>query len=849
MRADGGHANEDQDVQAVRGVVWPRPDKSGAVAPFPGAFSADLKRFPEETSPIAAEEQRLEESVAMETPSQLRLVPEGMLYVWVYQARRLVFRSVFAPMYERHGLHLRCYLVSAHGEQIGVVCESRKNYSGNMNNPLWRRPNDRARDRSRGHFELPIVSSPAFLLPTENTQLKIEIVCGILVVASAQMDLPELWERKQMKSDMQPQADESEAHDDYVLVEPHWVSLLGEDAGAIEVMLEFCPRPESVGDSEQNGERDEFSDDDDNEFDDDETPILASVLPEDNNAVANSGPVMLDCYEEPQDPEKEESEEAALVSAEYDRLKQRALMRRRRHEISDPRKLSDASTASSSACTVMVTNNGTTTLYIPSQCQSANVTSPPSSAITSFVADTNPDASAQDRLMEKQLWDLYYNGISSDQLPPQTSLHSFMNRASSMMSQQSEFSSRRSEASSMFSRKPSTCASDVLAYNELIQDMEMSLSAAAAEKNASPSPNDAEGSDGSTQADDVLEGPDKKDNPASPPVRVVPWTYKKPELLNRHGQPIKSSLKRFTYSPFADNNNEPHGEASSIQETRSKGVVLFDPDCLPKRLQASFEQNTAEADEEQKKKQMNLGRRRSVPVNQHLATAAAAAAAVASTNNATTNCRSSNSSSSSNDSQPAGRVGRAVSGDADESTSPEMDRPAVQRKRSASLHSLTDLYRQTTLRELEPSDHQAAAERWMQRYQQRQHALLPPESKKKFEAPLVMRDPTGRGDRDRGDSRAPIPIAPPRRNSHGNQNTIAINGALLGVGKFIKVGKVTGVVRYIGPTHFASGTWIGIELCERKGKNNGTVKGCEYFTCAPDHGIFIRANRLDLSVE
>lgn len=837
MRTDGGHASEDQEVQAIHGIVRSRPVKSGAVAPFLGAFSADLKRFPEETSPIASEEQRLEESVAMEASSQLRLVPEGTLHVWVYQARRLVFRSVFAPMYDRHGLHLRCYLVSAHGEQIGVVCESRKNYTGNMNNPLWRRPNDRARDRSRGHFELPIVSSPAFLLPTENTQLKIEIVCGILVVASAQMDLPELWEKKQTKSDAQPQGDESEEHADYVLVEPHWVSLLGEDAGAIEVMLVFCPRPERAGGSEQNGERD----DDDNEFDDDKTPILASVLHEDNNAGA-SGPVMLDCYEEPQDQEKQQSEEAALVSAEYDRLEQRALMRRRRHEITDPRKLSDASTVSSSACTVMVTNNGTTTLYIPSQCQSATMISPPSSAITSFVADTKPDASAQDRLMEKQLWDLYYNGISSDHMPPQTSLHSFMNRASSMMSHQSEFSSRRSEASSMFSRKPSTCASDVLAYNELIQDMEMSLSAAAAEKNASPKPNDAEASDETTTPNEVREVPDKDDNLASPPVRVVPWTYKKPELLNRHGQPIKSSLKRFTYSPFADNNNELHGEQSSIQETRSKGVVLFDPDCLLKRLQASFEQNTAEADEEQKKKQMNLGRRRSVPVNQHLATAA-----MAGRNNATTS-RISNSSSSSNDSQPAGRVGRAVSDDATESTSPETERPVVQRKRSASLHSLTDLYRQTTLRELEPRDHQAAAERWMQRYQQRQHVLLSPDSKKKFQAPLVMRDLAGR-DRDRGDSRAPIPIAPPRRNSHGNQNTIAINGALLGVGKFIKVGKVTGVVRYIGPTHFASDTWIGIELCERKGKNNGTVKGCEYFTCAPDHGIFIRANRLDLSVE
>lgn len=837
MRADGGHASvneaHDHELQTQWGVVRQRTAKSGAVAPLPSVFSADLKRYAEETSHIASEEQRLEESV--EASSQLTLMPEGTLHVWVYQARRLVFRSVFAPMYDRHGLHLRCYLVSALGEQIGIVCESRKNYSGNMNNPLWRRPNDRARDRSRGHFELPVVSSPAFLLPTENTQLKIEIVCGILVVASAQMDLPALWEAKQLKtSDTQPQGDD---YDDYVLIEPHWVSLSGEDTGAIEVMLEFCPCPESVKGSDQNEERGEFSDD---EYDDDETPILASVFHEDNNAVANSGPAMMELYEEPQDQDDEE--EAALVSAEYDSLEQRALMRRRRYEITDPRKLSTASTASSSACTVMITNNGTTTLYIPSQCQPANVSSSgPSSAITSFVADINPDASAQDRLMEKQLWDLYYNGISSDQLPPQSSLQSFMNRASSMMSHQSEYSSHRSETSSMFSRKASTCASDVLAYNELIQDMEMSLSAAAAAEKSAPIPGDAERIDETTKSIEA----DKEENPASSPTRV-PWTYKKTELLNRHGKPIKSSLKKFAYSPFARNNNEPQGDGqpSSIQETRSKGVVLFDPDCLPRRLQASFEQNIVEADEEKKKKQMNLGRRRSVPVNQHLATAAAANA-VTGRNNSTTS-RSSNSSCSSNDSQRACRVGRAVSGDLNES--PEMERPAVQRKRSASLHSLTDLYRQTTLRELEPRDHETAAERWMQRYQER-HVLLPPESKKMLDAPLAMHDPAGRDRGDHCDSRVPPPIAPPRRNSNGSQNTIAINGSLLGVGKFIKVGKVTGVVRYIGLTHFASGTWIGIELCERKGKNNGSVKGCEYFTCAPDHGIFIRANRLDLSVE
>ncbi|OJJ47225.1 hypothetical protein ASPZODRAFT_1923408 [Penicilliopsis zonata CBS 506.65] len=47
-------------------------------------------------------------------------------------------------------------------------------------------------------------------------------------------------------------------------------------------------------------------------------------------------------------------------------------------------------------------------------------------------------------------------------------------------------------------------------------------------------------------------------------------------------------------------------------------------------------------------------------------------------------------------------------------------------------------------------------------------------------------------------------------------------------------------VRFVGPTHFAAGDWIGIELDEGTGKNDGAVQGERYFDCEPGFGMFIR---------
>ncbi|KAJ6008372.1 hypothetical protein N7540_012348 [Penicillium herquei] len=47
-------------------------------------------------------------------------------------------------------------------------------------------------------------------------------------------------------------------------------------------------------------------------------------------------------------------------------------------------------------------------------------------------------------------------------------------------------------------------------------------------------------------------------------------------------------------------------------------------------------------------------------------------------------------------------------------------------------------------------------------------------------------------------------------------------------------------VRFIGSTHFAVGDWIGVELTEATGKNDGAVQGERYFDCEAGFGMFIR---------
>ncbi|XP_043476457.1 kinesin-like protein KIF13A isoform X2 [Leptopilina heterotoma] len=67
---------------------------------------------------------------------------------------------------------------------------------------------------------------------------------------------------------------------------------------------------------------------------------------------------------------------------------------------------------------------------------------------------------------------------------------------------------------------------------------------------------------------------------------------------------------------------------------------------------------------------------------------------------------------------------------------------------------------------------------------------------------------------------------------------------VVGESVLIRPYSYSGVIAYVGPTDFASGNWIGVELDAPTGKNDGTVGGHKYFTCRPKCGIFVKVDKL-----
>ncbi|XP_065059270.1 ankyrin repeat domain-containing protein 26-like isoform X2 [Rhopilema esculentum] len=84
-----------------------------------------------------------------------------------------------------------------------------------------------------------------------------------------------------------------------------------------------------------------------------------------------------------------------------------------------------------------------------------------------------------------------------------------------------------------------------------------------------------------------------------------------------------------------------------------------------------------------------------------------------------------------------------------------------------------------------------------------------------------------------------------------NPNATAYGSLEAGAKVTFPLGNKTtvGILRFIGPTKFSSGTWCGVELSKPEGRNNGTVKGVKYFHCKFNYGIFVHAEKVSLVEE
>ncbi|KAH6851236.1 dynein associated protein-domain-containing protein [Chaetomium sp. MPI-CAGE-AT-0009] len=58
-----------------------------------------------------------------------------------------------------------------------------------------------------------------------------------------------------------------------------------------------------------------------------------------------------------------------------------------------------------------------------------------------------------------------------------------------------------------------------------------------------------------------------------------------------------------------------------------------------------------------------------------------------------------------------------------------------------------------------------------------------------------------------------------------------------------------GTIRFFGPTGFAPGLWVGVELDDDSGKNDGSVNDERYFDCTMGYGMFVRPTALKVLAE
>lgn len=83
--------------------------------------------------------------------------------------------------------------------------------------------------------------------------------------------------------------------------------------------------------------------------------------------------------------------------------------------------------------------------------------------------------------------------------------------------------------------------------------------------------------------------------------------------------------------------------------------------------------------------------------------------------------------------------------------------------------------------------------------------------------------------------------SPAPNSSSTDQQDVYRSLPIIGDRVFVTTKRLPATVRFVGNTHFAEGTWVGVELEDKgAGKNDGRVDGHVYFRCPDDQGLFVK---------
>uniref|UniRef100_A0AAV1TLV9 CAP-Gly domain-containing protein n=1 Tax=Peronospora matthiolae TaxID=2874970 RepID=A0AAV1TLV9_9STRA len=725
-------------------------------------------------------------------------LPRGELHVWVYEACRLLDSRAIGDMtLPKHGIRVRC-------DFLGAVQISPRNINQDMRNPVWRHADNRLRDGTGGHFAWAVKEPEG--VPRDwlsvaahlgEYKLDIELVCGERLVGSASVPLEDLLLSPQIDALDEDGLDGD--HDENFCLVPHWLPLAGSNAGLLQVSLQFVPASQHTKRDATKcidctgrmvSSLDFVADDDGGDANESfiEFADLVTERPQSSRTPFTRGP-MNGRRDVPWLDERHGSPVANVKKNENSRSK------------------------------VTVSRSGGVTMYVPTQNETTpfeSVKRPARNAKSSMSKSNSSPRDKGTQMMDKQLQDLYNFGIAKEPPAPATV-------------KDSKRFTRTTSVASMYSGKASTCASDAFAYNELIQDMESTMN----------SMGDTAPCTSKTRF--IHAGDDNREQTQMKATENESVSTSKLKLKNRRrGKPTHNlskpldptqSLRHDTRacdssSSNASTRSRPLQERSNVRKieirpssnndgpvtlllrTRTpsplqrKGVVQFDPQNQPVEVPiecSAFHDDAHEMASRTKRERRAAGEplgRLSLPISQFSFQQRRDMLA---------------------QQQPTRFPRQLFEDEIGLQPFPfeSVDPPLLRRGRSDSIYTVNDLYPPKT----EVTSGATSAKRTLGSA----NSVTDPASQEESQGTAAHR--------------------------HSGSNVVYIDGEPSCIGKLINIGNVPGVVRFIGTTHFATGTWVGIELCEQMGKNSGTIDGHIYFSCAPNHGIFIRASRLGLSLK